>query len=325
MIHVPLLKKGKETTMIWIIGAGVIACEYAKILNALDKEFICIGRGEQSAKCFEETIGAPVIIGGLNNYLGTKPTMPEAVIIATNAEQLAGSTIDLVNYGVKRILCEKPGFNNPSELDAVYAAVIEKGAEVYYAYNRRFFAATLAAEKVIEEDGGLLSFNFEFTEWGHVIEKSLRSQEVKKNWFYANSTHVIDLAFFLGGTPVDMKCFAKDKSAFNNPINFAGAGKTDKNVLFSYNANWNAPGRWAVELLTLKHRIYLKPMEQLQLQDKGSVKVYPVEIDDYLDKEFKPGFYLETKAFLEDDNSRLCSLDLQKNNVKNVYNKILLK
>ena len=309
--------------MIWIIGAGVIAREYAKILNALNKEFICIGRGEQSAKNFEEATGAPVVIGGLNNYLGTNPNIPEAVIVATNAEQLASTTIDLVNYGVKRILCEKPGFNNPSELDAVYTTAKEKGAEVYYAYNRRFFAATLAAEKVIEEDGGLLSFNFEFTEWGHVIEKSLRSPEVKKNWFYANSTHVIDLAFFLGGNPIDMKCFAKDKSVFNDPINFAGAGSTDKNVLFSYNANWNAPGRWAVELLTAKHRIYLKPMEQLQLQDKASVKVYPVEIDDHLDKEFKPGFFLETKAFLENDFIRLCSLESQYTHVNNVFKKMM--
>lgn len=311
--------------MIWIIGAGVIAREYAKILKSLDTEFICIGRGEQSAKAFEEATGTSVITGGLNNYLSTSPALPEAAIVATNAEQLANTTIELVKNGVKRILCEKPGFNNPSELEDVFAAAKEKGAEVYYAYNRRFFAATLAAEKVIEEDGGLLSFNFEFTEWGHVIAKSLRSIEVKKNWFYANSTHVVDLAFFLGGNPVEMTCFSKDKSDFNEPINFAGAGRTDKDVLFSYNANWNAPGRWAVELLTEKHRIYLKPMEQLQLQDKASVKVYPVEIDDHLDKEFKPGFYLETKAFLENDTTRLCSLEIQYDHVNRFYKRMMGK
>lgn len=309
--------------MIWIIGAGVIAREYAKILKSLDTEFICIGRGEQSAKAFEEATGTSVITGGLNNYLSTSPDLPEAAIVATNAEQLANTTIELVKNGVKRILCEKPGFNNPSELEDVFAAAKEKGAEVYYAYNRRFFAATLAAEKVIEEDGGLLSFNFEFTEWRHVIAKSLRSIEVKKNWFYANSTHVVDLAFFLGGNPVEMTCFSKDKSDFNEPINFAGAGRTDKDVLFCYNANWNAPGRWAVELLTEKHRIYLKPMEQLQLQDKASVKVYPVEIDDHLDKEFKPGFYLETKAFLEKDTARLCSLENQYDHVNRFYKRMM--
>lgn len=64
-------------------------------------------------------------------------------------------------------------------------------------------------------------------------------------------------------------------------------------------------------------------MEQLQIQDKGSVKVNTVEIDDHLDKEFKPGFYLETKAFLEGDYSRFCSLEQQIDHVKTIYNKIM--
>ena len=64
-------------------------------------------------------------------------------------------------------------------------------------------------------------------------------------------------------------------------------------------------------------------MEQLQLQDKGSVKVYSVEIDDHLDKVFKPGFYLETKAFLEGDMKRLCSVEEQKEHLDSIYNRIL--
>lgn len=311
--------------MIWIIGAGGIAREYAKVLKALGKDFICIGRSEKTAKEFEEATGFIAVSGGLDNYLTTKPDLPEAAIVATNLGSLASNTISLINFGVKRIFCEKPGFLFPSELEEVVAVCNTAGAEVYYAYNRRFFAATLAAEKVIEEDGGLLSFNFEFTEWAHVIGTSKRPQEDLNNWFYANSTHVVDLAFFLGGAPIEMSCYSKDENNWHKPINFAGAGRTDKDILFNYQANWNAPGRWAVELLTTKHRIYLKPMEQLQLQDKGSVKVYSVEIDDHLDKEFKPGFYLETKAFLEGDSSRLCSVQQQLEHVMNIYKCILGK
>ena len=103
---------------------------------------------------------------------------------------------------------------------------------------------------------------------------------------------------------------------------FYWAGITTKGVLFNYQANWNAPGRWAVEFLTPLHRIYLKPMEQLQLQDKGSVQIYPVEIDDHLDKEFKPGFYLETKNFLEDNTNRLCTIEEQYGNLNDIYMKI---
>ena len=311
--------------MIWIIGAGAMAREYAKVLKALDKEFICVGRGENSAKEFEEATGVPSFVGGLDKYLEGKPSLPEAVIVATVEKSHVPNCIALMKYGVKRIFCEKPGFLYPQELDEVAKVYKECGSEIYYAYNRRFFASVIAAEKIIKEDGGLLSFNFEFTEWGHVIATYNFPKETLDNWFYANSTHVVDLAFFIGGNPVEMACLAKDKIDWHKPSNFAGAGKTDKGVLFNYQANWDAPGRWAVELLTSKHRIYLKPMEQLQLQDKGSVKVYPVEIDDHLDKEFKPGFYLETKAFLEGDTERLCSLEQQQQHVISIYNKMLDK
>ncbi len=311
--------------MIWIIGAGGMAREYAKVLNALDRKFICIGRGEKSAKEFEESTGVPAFVGGLDKYLEDKPTLPEAVIVATVEKSHVPNCLALMKYGVKRILCEKPGFLYPNELDEVVKLSKEKGADIFYAYNRRFYSSVLAAEKIIEEDGGILSFNFEFTEWGHVIATYGFPKETLDNWFYANSTHVVDLAFFLGGNPVEMTCFSKDEIDWHKPSNFAGVGKTDKGALFNYQANWNAPGRWAVELLTAKHRIYLKPMEQLQLQDKGSVKVYPVEIDDHLDKEFKPGFYLETKAFLDGDCGRLCSMEQQKNHTEMIYKNILDK
>lgn len=311
--------------MIWIIGAGAIAQEYAKVLNALNKQYQIIGRGKEKARQVEKALGCKVITGGLDSFLTSNPILPEAAIVATNLGSLAPNTMALVKYGVKHILCEKPGFLFPDECQQVTKVAKDNDADVFLAYNRRFFTSVMEAERIIAEDGGLKSFNFEFTEWGHVIAKYNKPQDELKNWFYANSTHVVDLAFFLGGIPVEMINYSKDEADWHKPINFSGAGVTDKGVLFNYQANWDAPGRWAVEMLTSQHRIYLKPMEQLQLQDKGSVKVYPVEIDDHLDKEFKPGFYLETKAFLEGNTERLCSLEQQLLHVTNIYNKILGK
>ncbi len=310
---------------IWLIGAGNIGIEYAKVLKALNKEFITIGRGHAKAISFKEATGNEVIEGGLDNYLQTNPKVADYAIVAVNVQYLASTTIALINYGIKNIFCEKPGFNDPSELDEVAVVAKKAGAKVYYAYNRRFFASVLEAEKIIEKDGGMTSMNFEFTEWGHVIENSEHPAEVKRNWLTANSSHVIDLAFFEGGHPSIMNSYTSGKLSWHEPSCFVGAGVTDNGVLFNYQANWNAPGRWAVEFQTPLHRIYLKPMEQLQLQDKGSVKVYQVEIDDHLDKEFKPGFYLETKAFLEGDYSRLCSLEEQVKNESDIYCRVLGK
>lgn len=50
---------------IWLIGAGAIAVEYAKVLNALKKDFITIGRGHVKAEQFFEKTGNKVIEGGL--------------------------------------------------------------------------------------------------------------------------------------------------------------------------------------------------------------------------------------------------------------------
>ena len=310
---------------IWIIGAGNIAIEYTKVLKALGKEFITIGRGHKNAEDYFEATGVKAIEGGLDKYVSAKPSIPEYAIVAVNVDALSSTTISLMRSGVKKILCEKPGFNKPSELEVVLSVAKETGAKVYYAYNRRFFASVLKAEEIIKEDGGITSMNFEFTEWGHVIEKTNHPEEVKRNWLTANSSHVIDLAFYEGGEPVQMVSYTAGELSWHKPSCFTGAGITTKGVLFNYQANWNAPGRWAVEFLTPLHRIYLKPMEQLQLQDKGSVQIYPVEIDDHLDKEFKPGFYLETKSFIEGTTSNLCSIDEQYQHVLNVYNKIMGK
>ena len=310
---------------IWIVGAGGIAIEYVKILQALGREFIVIGRGTESARKLEEATGVKPFVGGLDAYLETKPDKPERVINCVRAMDLGKTNIRLMQYGIPYILSEKPGFY-PDEIESVAKIAKESKSSVYIAYNRRFYASVLKAEEIIKEDGGLLSFNFEFTEWKHIFDKFPASVRVElNNLFVSNSTHVVDLAFYLGGEPQEMSCYSNGTVGWHSPANFAGAGVTKNGVLFNYSANWNAPGRWAVELLTAKHRIYLKPMEQLQLQDIASVKVYPVEIDDRLDKEFKPGFYLETKAFIEGDYSRLCSLTDQVEHMSSIYNKILGK
>lgn len=296
---------------IWIIGAGGIAQEYAKVLNALGYKYEVIGRGANSANSFEEKTGHSVITGGLKDFLKTISYIPTKVIVATPVSELSTNVIDLLNHGVRNILVEKPGFLFPDELNEVVALVKEKKANVYLAYNRRYYSSVLAAQKIIEEDGGIKSFTFEFTEWGYVIEKLNKPKEVLSNWFFANSSHVVDLAFFLGGDPIEFSSFTADELSWHKPAIFSGAGITDKGALFSYQANWKAPGRWGVELLTSKHRLYLRPMEQLHIQDIGSISINPVEINDELDKMFKPGFYLETKNFLEGNYRRLCSVEEQ--------------
>ena len=121
--------------MIWIIGTGTIALEYAKILDQLEHEFIAVGRSGKNADEFIEAGAKEVVSGGLNNYLAASPTTPQKVIVATNVDQLAEVTVSLLNFGIKDILVEKPGFCRPEEITPVVQLAQAKNAHVLLAYN----------------------------------------------------------------------------------------------------------------------------------------------------------------------------------------------
>ena len=296
-----------------LVGAGYMGKEYAKILNSLDIPYSVVCRSESSASKFYEEFGLMPISGGIENALKQMNECPNYAIVAVNVEFLYSTVILLLNFGIKKILVEKPAALKKSEMVNIFENAKSMGANVYVAYNRRFYSSTDKALEIISEDGGVSSFNFEFTEWSFQIEKTSHAPEVKQEWLLANSSHVIDLAFFLGGYPTEMCSFKSGSLDWHSRASkYAGAGVTDNGALFSYHANWDAPGRWAVEVLTNNHRLYFRPMEQLSVQKKGSVMLEKIDIEDKIDIEFKPGLYKQVEAFLfKINDDRLVSIEDQ--------------
>lgn len=308
---------------IWLVGTGSMGIEYAKVLNALKIDYIAIGRGKENAENFEKVSQHSTFTGGIEKFILSNPEIPTYAIIAVNVEILSFTAIALINAGVKNILLEKPGVCEPREIEKIVQIAQEKGSNVLLAYNRRFYASVLKAEEIIANDNGVTSFSFEFTEWAHSIAPFANNNGAFKNWFLANSTHVVDLAFFLGSKPKELSCFHTGGLEWHpNASIFCGAGISIKGALFSYQANWEAPGRWVVEVCTKNHRLIFKPMETLQIQNIGSVAVDPVLIDDHLDKEYKPGIFLQTEAFIKGDYSRFCSIQDQKEMIEKYYLKM---
>jgi predicted dehydrogenase len=306
---------------LWLIGAGPHAQAYAKVLVALDVSFEVVGRGTASAQTFETNTGKPVITGGLDNALQTHAA-PTMAIIAASFEQLAETALALILAGTKKILLEKPGGITVAELARVSQSARVHGAQVWIGYSRRFYASTSLAREMIAEDGGPVSCNFEFTEWSHQIAPMPLPAEVKSAWVIANSSHVIDLAFHLCGLPREWRGWHSGSMAWHEvAARFAGAGITDKDVVFSYHADWEAPGRWSVEVLTRKRRLIFRPMEQLQVTALASVTVEKVQLDDELDTRFKPGLYRQTQAFLTQDESYFCTVEAQLLNAR-IYSEI---
>ena len=308
---------------IWLVGTGNIAIEYAKVLDDMGVRYIAIGRGKSNVDKFIAATHHKAIEGGVENFLKLNPEIPSHVIVTVNVESLSSTASILLKYGIKNILLEKPGVCDPSEIYELVQLTKQKKANVLLAYNRRFFASTLKALEIIKEDGGVTSFVFEFSEWAHKISPIFDGGKRFQYWFLANSSHVVDLAFYLGGKPVELCSFTSGTLDWHpQGAVFSGAGKSNKRALFSYHANWKSPGRWFVEICTNKHRLNFKPMETLQIQEIGSVAVNPIVIDDELDKKFKPGLYLQVKSFLGNDLSRFCTIDEQQHMIENYYLKM---
>jgi len=298
--------------MIWLIGSGGMSVDYVKVLKAQNKKFVVIGRGHTSAAKFENDTGHEVVTGGLESFLKTNPEKPTAVIVSVGVEQLYSSAMQLLEYGVKHILVEKPGGIFDKEIENLNECCDNLHASIYIAYNRRFYSSVLKAQEMIKVDGGVTSFNFELTEWSHKIEKLDKNTDVLATWFLGNSTHVADLAFFLGGKPKEISTFTSGGVAWHPSSSiFAGAGVSESGALFNYGADWESAGRWSVEMLTKENRYIFRPMEALSVQKRGTIPQVAVKVNDELDKEYKPGLYLQVQAFLANDSASLCSIKEQ--------------
>lgn len=308
-----------------VVGTGPMAIDYVSVLKYIKCNLTVIGRGETSAENFKNKTGITPITGGIKNFLTkTSLSLDTSAIIATGTEALLPTTLLLLKAGVNTILVEKPAAISIEELIENEDELSPYLDKIFIAYNRRFYASVLEAQKLIEEDGGLKSMHFEFTEWAHKIEPLKKAAGVKENWFFANSTHVVDLAFYLAGKPSNWSTFSQSGELKWHPkTNFSGAGITDKNVVFSYISNWESAGRWAIELLTFKRRIYLKPMEKIAVQQKGSIQVVQHDIDFSLDEKFKPGLYKQVQAFVSGNEDCLLNMKDHINNTKTIYSDIL--
>jgi hypothetical protein len=308
-----------------LVGAGVMAIDYDKVLTHLNIDFDVVGRGEISAIAFHGKTGKMPFVGGLESYL-KKTTIEKGTyaIVATGTEYLLKSLFLLFNAGVEKILIEKPAALSIDELLDSEESLRPYFDKVFVAYNRRFYQSVQTAKKLIAEDGGIKTMHFEFTEWSHLITDAAILPEVKANWFFANSTHVIDLAFFIGGRPTEIACFSKTGNlSWHDKTNFSGAGITQNGVIFSYVSNWESAGRWSVEVMSDKRRFILKPLEGILVQIKGSVVIEPLEFNNEIDIQFKPGLYLQVKSFIEQNDKLLLNIQEHISNTKEIYSKIL--
>jgi predicted dehydrogenase len=296
---------------VFVIGTGQMATEYIKVLNDLGSEVVLVSRSKEKANKYldeNENINISSVTCDLSNFHINET---DFVINAVAVEALFSVAKKCLNIGFNNILIEKPGFLNLSEGKELLELSKQNKVSIYLGYNRRMYGSVIQARDAIEQDGGLQSIFFDFTEWADEIGLLPKSNEALKKWVLSNSTHVVDLAFHLAGLPRSFHAFSKGGVKWHpSSSTFAGAGITERKVLFNYMANWDSAGRWRLELHTKERKLILAPMEILQYTKRGSIKVFEAETDE-LDKKFKPGLWRQVVAFLKQQPSHLCTLEEQ--------------
>lgn len=292
-----------------LIGAGGMAVDYAAVLNAMGLKFEVICRSQDSANAFRDRLGQICISGGITKYLASG-NVPSHVIVSVGVDSLFGVTEELLLKGVKNILIEKPAALFATEIDQLEVLSKTKGANVFVAYNRRFYASVQKLKEMAYADGGIKSLHFDFTEWSDSIATLEKGENVKERWVLSNSTHIIDLAFYLAGKPVVMNSTIAGSLVWHpNASRFSGHGLTDQGVVFSYRADWDAPGRWGVTAYSKNFKFDLCPIETLNAAKRNTNDLVPVNIDDCVDLNFKPGLFEQVSAFFKSPaESPLCKL-----------------
>ena len=256
-----------------LVGAGGIAPEYVKALRAVGiNDVDVLARSEQSAQRLVQEWSLGKAFGGGTDTLARIAADYDGIILASSIESLMPSLEVLAQAGAKaRVLVEKPVALSTAELRAFIAKYPDFRATV--ALNRLYFpSVALLREQLAGEE--ITSAAFSFTEWVHRIDASAYSTRELARWGASNCIHVIATAFDLIGLPEQLQAVVSGQNAIDwHPTGsvFAGAGKSERGVPFTYLSDWRSAGRWWISVSTTRGRYDLMPMEGVTFTARGTV------------------------------------------------------
>jgi len=295
-----LLDFSKKSVL--IIGAGYIAREYAIALSKLKiSDVTILGKSKKNLEKCKEFSNFKIIAGGYEKKI-SKIKKKDLVIITTPIQELMNATKKVIENGYDRILIEKPGsiFKN----DLIELEQLIKKQKVRIAYNRFFYPSFHKLKLLSDNDGGITSCKFDFTEWLHTIGVEKLDNEICKRWGISNSLHVISMALELIGMPKEMNSFQSGKLEWHPTGSiFVGSGISQKKIPFSYHANWGGGGRWGIEVVTKSNIYRLIPLEKLFVSKKDSIEWKEVHLQPAFSN-VKVGIAEEIAAMLNDKLSK---------------------
>ncbi len=260
-----------EDKSILLIGAGAMAEQFAQAFSRMNmKNVTVLSRAEKRTTQLCNKYNFRPLSGGFEKHLSSLKKM-DLVVITTPIPTLIPATIAAIESGQTNILVEKPGSLYSQRLLSLAEKVNSQVVKI--AYNRIVYPNFYKLKELAEEEGGITSCRYTFTEWIHRFDFTKESAETFSHWGIANTLHPISMAHELIGMPKEIWSSQSGKLDWHPAgKTFVGSGITENDVLFSYHADWTSSGRWGIEIMTEKNAYRLIPLEDLYVCPKGSVK-----------------------------------------------------
>lgn len=276
-----------------VIGAGYIAEEHLKVINKIPnlEVDLLISRSMKKVNKLGRKYKIKKKSNNLKDLINSCENI-DGILNLVSAENIFDVSKYLVPLKVP-IFIEKPPSLKIRE--AVYLSDLAKKHKTLsmIGFNRRFYSIYQKGLDLINKNGSLLGLNIEGHERFWKIKDNV-SEEIRKQWLFANSSHTIDLLNFFGGD-IDKISIYKNSLIEQNGDQFSASMKFKSGALGNYSSNWYSPGGWSVSLFGEGITVIFKPLEKGIWIDKNFKQHDILPSKD--DVRFKEGFYKQMICF----------------------------
>lgn len=288
-----------STAVATVIGCGLTGREHVRALKALGLNRIIVY--SPSAGPLEalprEVPGVRTVAGDLDQ-LGGAAERDELAIVVTPILQLAPVADSLAQLGYRRLLIEKPVALDAVEIQRLAGRLAACGVEAVCGYNRVAYPSFAEVRSRTASEGGIRSCSYTLTEFTTRILAGKFSTDELARWGIANTLHVIGMAHGLIGLPDRWSGIRMGSPAWHpTGDRFVGAGLSDRQIPFSYHADWQSTGRWSIEVHTAQSSYRLCPLERLFRREVALGEWEEVSLAVFA-PEVKPGFAEQAAAML---------------------------
>lgn len=277
---------------IGVIGAGQVTRLHLDVIKDIDGlEAVGItSRTMEKAKQVSVDYDIPICSQDMAGLI--KTAKPDALMVVVPADQMFSVVSAAILHGVP-VFLEKPPGLAPDETKILAELAQKHSVRTMVGYNRRYYSIFHKGLKIIHEHGPLLGVVVEGHERMWKIADKIRSP-VRSRWAFANSTHTIDLLRLFGGNPSGVRAISR-RFVERNGDQFAAVMALEGGAIGQYSAHWYSPGGWRVVLYGDGATVEFRPLEEGRWTDRD-FKTCIIE-PDKVDKNYKPGFFRQMKAF----------------------------